>query len=233
MLLVVLMLRCSLLMIERYIQAVNTESPGLEDPAATRERLKSRFPAGAARRMTQMGMLTGSVLGGLEPTGEDAVIYASEFGESRALESFLESFPNASPTMFQTSIHPSGVQQGLIGRQRSVPELFPFAGAGCIAGHALMAALLNPAKRVLFCGGDERGTWLREHGVASERTFAFALSLAVEDSPGAIGCLRVLPDDGAAEALTLISWFELLAQKNPFDGSLLPGLKLQLVWKKS
>jgi hypothetical protein len=218
-------------MIERYIQAVITESPGLEEPGATRDRLKVRFPAGAARRMTQMGMLIGSVLGGLEPTSEDAVIYASEFGESRALESFLESFPNASPTMFQTSIHPSGVQQGLIGRQRSVPELFPFAGAGCIAGHALMAALLSPAKRVLFCGGDERGTWLRERGIASERTFAFAIALAVEDSPSTIGRLVVQPEDGAMEALSLTNWFELLEQKTPYNGSLLPGLKLQLVWK--
>lgn len=219
-------------MIERTIQAVFTESPGLEEPAATRERLKARFPAGAARRMTQLGMLTGSVLGALEPSSADAVIYASEYGESRALEAFLESFPGASPTMFQTSIHPSGVQQGLIGRQRSVPELFPFAGAGGLAGHALVAALINPALRVLFCGGEERGTWLRERGVASERTFAFALALNRDATTSAAGRVAVVEAADSVDKLSLYEWFGLLENRKDYDGPLLPGLKLQLVWNK-
>ena len=207
------------------------ELPVAEEPAATRERLKGRFPVGAARRMTQLGMLTGSVLGSLEPTGDDAVVYASEFGESRALEAFLESFPSASPTLFQTSIHPSGVQQGLIGRQCSVPELFPFAGAGCIVGHALLAAMLSPAKRVLLCGGEERGTWLREFMVASERTFAFAIALGREQAAGSLGQVTVLADESVTSKLSLSDWFDLLEKRKPFDGPLLPGLKLQLVWK--
>lgn len=219
-------------MIERTIQAVFTESPGPEEPAATRERLKVRFPAGAARRMTQLGMLTGSVLGALDPSSADAVVYASEYGESRALESFLESFPAASPTMFQTSIHPSGVQQGLIGRQRAVPELFPFAGAGGLAGHALLAALINPAARVLFCGGEERGTWLRERGVASERTFAFALALDHSGASGAVGRVAVVEAADSAAKLSLYDWFVLLEGRKDYDGPLLPGLKLQLVWNK-
>ncbi|MFT3868095.1 MAG: hypothetical protein QM715_06305 [Nibricoccus sp.] len=220
-------------MIERTIQAVFTESPGLEEPAATRERLKSRFPAGAARRMTQLGMLTGSVLGALDPSSADAVVYASEYGESRALEAFLESFPSASPTMFQTSIHPSGVQQGLIGRQRGVPELFPFAGAGGLAGHALVAALINPAARVLFCGGEERGTWLRERGVASGRTFAFALGLGRDDAAGSVGRVAVVEDSDSVGRLSLYEWFGLLESRNNYNGPMLPGLKLQLVWSKS
>jgi hypothetical protein len=219
-------------MIERTIQAVFTESPGLEEPAATRERLKARFPAGAARRMTQLGMLTGSVLGALEPSSSDSVIYASEYGESRALEAFLESFPAASPTMFQTSVHPSGVQQGLIGRQRGVPELFPFAGADGLAGHALVAALINPAPRVLFCGGEERGTWLRERGVASERTFAFALALSRENANGAAGRVTIIEAADSTGVLSLYEWFGLLENRQDYNGPLLPGLKLQLVWNK-
>lgn len=182
--------------------------------------------------MTQLGMLTGSVLGALEPATVDAVVYASEYGESRALESFLESFPGASPTMFQTSIHPSGVQQGLIGRQRAVPELFPFAGAGGMAGHALLAALLNPAPRVLFCGGEERGTWLREQGVASEKTFAFALALGRGAFAGAAGRVSVVESPDATGKLSLYEWFVLLEGRKDYDGPLLPGLKLQLVWSK-
>ncbi len=220
-------------MIERSLQAVFIESPGLEEPSATRDRLKGRFPAGAARRMTQLGMLTGSVLGALDPTPADAVVYASEYGESRALEGYLESFPGASPTLFQTSIHPSGVQQGLIGRQKAVPELFPFAGAGGIAGHARVAATINPAGRVLFCGGEERGTWLRERGVASERTFAFALALGAAVDAGACGRVVLRQDEAAAGFLALHEWFGLLECRKDYDGPLLPGLRLGLVWNRS
>jgi hypothetical protein len=220
-------------MIERYIQALNTEYSGAEESSATRERLKARFPAGAARRMTQLGMMTGSVLGALEPSAEDAVIYVSEYGESRALESYLESFPTASPTLFQTSIHPSGVQQGLIGRQRSIPELFPFAGAGCSLGHALLSALLSPAARVFLCGGDERGTWLRERGVASECSFAFAVALTRDEQPGALGVVRIEADDKVEGALSALNWNELLMQRRGFSGDLVPGLRMQLIWKTS
>jgi hypothetical protein len=218
-------------MIERYIQAVKTEAPGAEEPSATRERLKGRFAPGAARRMTQLGMVIGSVLGDLQPTGSDAVIYASEFGESRALEAFLESFPSASPTLFQTSIHPSGVQQGLIGRQRGVPELFPFAGAGACVGHALLAAMLAPVTRALICGGEERGTWLRELSVASERTFAFAMALEREDAAGSLGRVAVVEDDAVTQPLKLFDWFGILEKRLAYDGPLAPGLRLQLIWK--
>jgi len=217
-------------MIERFIQIVKTDAPGAEEASATRERLKGGFPPGAARRMTQLGMLIGSVLGAMEPTAADAVVYLSEFGESRALESFLESFPGASPTLFQTSIHPSGVQQGLIGRQRSVPELFPFAGAGGIVGQALLAALLSPAQRVLFCGGEERGSRLRELGVASERTFAFALALTREAAPGVAGRLVLSPDDNVVSKLSLSEWFGILDQRRDYRGPLVDGFSLQLTW---
>lgn len=220
-------------MIERYIQAVNTEVPGNEEPAATRDRLKGRFAAGAARRMTQLGMMTGSVLATLEPAVDDAVIYVSEYGESRALEAYLESFPTASPTLFQTSIHPSGVQQGLIGRQRSITELFPFAGAGCSLGHALLAALLNPAGRVLLCGGDERGTWLRERGVASETSFAYAVALAKSGDDASIGRIQVEAVEGPPGHLDVEEWLNALRERRGLDSVLLPGLKLRLLWKTS
>ena len=82
--------------------------------------------------MTVLGMLVGAALGDLRPGAEDAVVYATAFGESRALEAYLDSFPEASPTQFQTSIHPSGVQQALVGlnvRQAAVAgEGSPLAG---------------------------------------------------------------------------------------------------------
>jgi len=216
-------------MLERYLQALRTDDPGAELPAATRERLKPRFAPGASRRMTVLGMLVGATLQDLLQEGDDTLVYSSTYGESPALEQFLESFPAASPTLFQTSIHPSGVQQALIGRQRAVREVLPFAGGPGIVAHGALAAMLSPAPRVLWCGGDERGTWLREAGSASERTFAFALALARAPSPPDCGRIALFPGDRPG-ALDLPAWFDLLRARRPWRGVVGGGWELQLDW---
>jgi hypothetical protein len=216
-------------MLSRRITALHTIDPGPEDPAATRARLKDAFPAGAARRMTQLGMLVGATLEALGPRPDDAIVYASQFGEGRALEAFLDSFPGASPTLFQTSIHPSGVQQGLIARQRTTPEIFPIAGSPAQVAQALLATMLAPAPRTLFCGGEERGTWLTEHRAASDRTFAFAMALSQDSAEGTLGRVALEPDDGTG-ALALAAWFDLLHARRPFNGIVAPGWRLRLEW---
>jgi hypothetical protein len=216
-------------MLERFIQDLRTDDPGPEEPAATRARLKARFAPGAARRMTLLGMLVGAALGDLRPAEDDTVVYASTFGESRALEAYLDSFPEASPTQFQTSIHPSGVQQGLIGRQQSVREVFPQAGGELLAAQALLTALLSPAPRVLLAGGEERGTWLIPAGAASERTFAYALALTRDSGPAPLGRLGLGPGEGAG-GLAPAAWFGLLHHRRPYEGPAAPGWRLRLIW---
>lgn len=216
-------------MLERFIQDVRTDEPSGETPAATRERLKARFAPGAARRMTLLGMMVGATLQDILTADDDTLVYASTFGESPALESFLESFPTPSPTLFQTSIHPSGVQQGLIGRQRPMREVLPLAGGRQLALQAALAALLAPAPRVLWCGGDERGSWLREVGVASERSFAFALALHRERTAAAVGRLSLAPGEGDG-SLDLPAWFDLLHARRGWRGFAGPGWELQLEW---
>jgi hypothetical protein len=216
-------------MLERFIQALRTDDPGAETPAATRERLKASFAPGSTRRMTLLGMLVGAALGDLQPAGDDTVVYASAFGEGRALEDYLASFPAASPTLFQTSIHPSGVQQGLIGRQRSVRELFPHAGGRHLAVQALLTAMLAPAPQAVLVGGEERGTWLVETNAVSDRTFAYAVRLAREPSPAALGRLT-LTQQATVGALAHSAWFELLHRRQSFDGPAAEGWHLQLTW---
>jgi hypothetical protein len=217
-------------MLERFIQAVRTDAPGAEEPAATRDRLKARFAPGAVRRMTQLGMFVGAVLGELQPDEDDALVYATQFGEGRALEGYLDSFPGASPTLFQTSIHPSGAQQGLIGRQRSVREFFPLAGGNQLVATATQAALLSGAERVLFCGGEERGTWLVPHAAASARAFAFALALTRSRTAESLGRLALEPTADSAGALALPEWFELLHNRRAYAGPVAPGWRLTLEW---
>jgi hypothetical protein len=217
-------------MLERHLQSLFTDDAGPETPAATRERLKGTFPAGSTRRMTTLGLLVGSTLGRLDPEADDAVIYASGYAESCALEGFLDSFPTPSPTLFQTSIHPSAVQQLMIGRQRPVREFLPLSGGALLAFHALRASLLSPSARAVLCAGEERGTWLLEHGLASARTFAFAALLTRERGEGSVGTVRISRGEGQG-ALGLAAFFDLLHGKVPFDGMIAPGWRLQLEWR--
>lgn len=216
-------------MLERFIQELQTDDANGEAPAATRERLKGCFPPGGVRRMTQLGMLTGAALGKLAPQPDEALIYASTYGESRSLESYLDSFPTASPTLFQTSIHPSGAQQGLIGRQRSVGELFPVAGTDQMAAQALLTAMLAPAERAVICGGEERGTWLVDYKSAAERTYGYALRLVRTSPANPLGKVVLRPSE-AEGALEAGAWFDLLHQRRPYDGPAAVGWHLQLTW---
>lgn len=218
-------------MLERYLHALSLNDAGDEDIAATRERLKNRFARGATRRMTQLGLLVGAALDELAPRPDDAIVYASAYAESRALEAYLDSFPNPSPTLFQTSIHPSAVQQSLINRQQSVDEFFPLTGRAHLVAHAVQAALLSAAPRVLLCGGEERGTWLLAQHAASDRSFAFAFSLGRE-SAGALArvALSLAPDTTRAAEFTLPDLFAALAARRPLDLVAAPGLRLQFTW---
>jgi hypothetical protein len=216
-------------MLERYLQTLATDDAPEGEPSGVRDRLKGRFPPGAVRRMTTLGMLVGSALGELEPREEDAVVYASGYAESRTLEGFIDSFPMPSPTLFQTSIHPSAVQQLMISRQRSIREFMPLSGGSLLAFHALRAACLAPAARVLLCGGEERGTWLLGYGLASDRTFSFAVSLTRERGDAPAARLRLSRKEGTGE-LTLAQWFDLLKSRTRFSGKVAPGWDLDLEW---
>lgn len=215
---------------ERYIQAAVWDDAGEVEIAETRERLKDRFPPRAVRRMTHLGLLVGAVLNKLEPAEDETLVYATGFGEARALEDYLRSFPTASPTLFQTSIHPSGVQQALIGRQRSVREVFPLSGDAQITASALLTAWHAPTERVLVCGGEERGAGLREFGLASSRSFAFALALSKEPGTQPLGRLRLSPTEAETGAWTLDEFFEALKNRRPAEQNVAPGWNLEIEW---
>ncbi len=203
-------------MIERFLHHVRVELPAPDETAAgARVRLAERFPRTALRRMTHLGLLIGSTLEGAPLGPEDALVYASTFAETRALEDFLASFPAASPLLFQTSIHPGGVQQVLIGRQQPIARLWPHAGRTRLVEQALLTALLEPAARVALVGGEERGTWTLEHHVASARSFAFAAILTREPD-GAAGRVTFTPAPSADAACPALEDFALaLAEYHP------------------
>ena len=204
-------------MTERFIHHRAVERPDpTETAAAARERLRDRFPRNALRRMTHLGLLLGSVLDGVALSPDDAVVYASSFAETRALEDFLHSFPAASPLLFQTSIHPGGVQQVLIGRQQPIARLWPMAGRARLVEHALLTALMETAPRVMLLGGEERGSWLLDHGMASAHAFAFALELTAQRT-GAVGAVACHPLAGSHDERcpALAEFADALAERRP------------------
>lgn len=203
-------------MIERFLHRVRVELPGGDETAAgARVRLAEKFPRTALRRMTHLGLLLGSTLDGTPLGPDDALVFASTFAETRALEDFLQSFPSASPSLFQTSIHPGGVQQVLIGRQQPIARLWPLAGRARLLEQALLTALLEPAARVALVGGEERGTWLLEHKMASARAFAYA-AILTRDTAGATGRVSFAAGETTDDACpTLERFAEALAARQP------------------
>ncbi len=174
-------------MIKRFIVRAAAEGPF--DGAVPVEKLRAlskNFLPNAARRMTHLGLLLGEALREFPIDPDDAVIYATTFGETVATGRYLESFPTASPLFFQTSIHPSAIEQVLINRGCPVRELTPLAGQPDLSAQAALAALLTPGKRVLLTGGEEVGTWLRQLDAASNVGFGFALELG-DTAEGAVG----------------------------------------------
>jgi hypothetical protein len=121
------------------------------------------------------------------------------------------------------------VQQVLVARQQAVREFLPFSGRGQIVAHAVQGALLSPATRALLCGGEERGTWLNEHGAASPIAFAFALALSAAGEPGC-GTLRLTETAEPDGGLALPEFFAALRDRRPLDQIAAPGLRLVLAW---
>ncbi len=216
-------------MLTAYLQNVQTDRADQESTAATRERLKDHFPRGATRRMTQLGLLVGNVLAPLNPGENDTLVYASEFAETQALEGYLDSFPTASPTLFQTSIHPSAVQQILIQRQQPVRTFFPMTGLTRLVAQALQVALLAETPRTILCGGEERGTWLLQSRVASARSFAFAFALT-QTSAGAIGQITLDPSRELNGEISLADFFDALHGRQALSLAGESGPWLTLSW---
>lgn len=194
---------------DRFVHAFKVIDLDPQTEAAELAELKKRLPGRQARRMSGLGVLVATALAEFTLNRDTVVIYATTYTESRALESYLESFPHASPTHFQTSIHPGGIEQALILNQQAVAALYPLAGQHDILSQALALAMLEQREDVIIIAGEERGTWLTEAGVASDRSFVLALRLKLR-SQGALALLHQNTVPGTSETPSLHEFAQLL-----------------------
>lgn len=194
--------------------------------------LKAQLPSRSARRMSRLGLMLSHLIGQIGIDEDTVVIYASMFGEGRTLEGYLDSFPQPSPLGFQSSIHPSGVEQALIFRQQPIREFFPLIASSNLP-FALFRTLelCSMANRVLLLGGEEAANWLPDHGLAADTNFAFALLLEAqrtqEQATPPLGSLRACnaPTDSAPPAAseTAISGNPAAAAIPPTPNKLSPA----------
>jgi hypothetical protein len=194
------------------IEAVHYVDGGMHDLAAdARARYKDELPGRATRRMTHLGMMVRLCIQKLQVVESTPVIYASAFAESESLEKFIDSFPGASPAMFQSSIHPSAVEQALIPQKSSIDRFYPITSDENLAGKALENCFLLSGDEVVLVGGEERGTWLCEHELASD--VSFALGVRLSRSSGGIGRISL----EKAKSTELSSGMDLVSFANAMD----------------
>ena len=156
---------------------------GGDDTAAeAKSKRKGEFPGRSARRMTHLGIMVGLCIKRLNTFLETPIIYASAFAESSSLEKFIDSFPQASPALFQSSIHPSAVEQALIQKKQAIRKFYPITSDSNLAGQLLENSFLLSDDKILILGGEERGTWLCPYDLASTESFAFGMLLSRKGS---------------------------------------------------
>lgn len=219
-------------MIELYIENKAWWSePQVDDTEAFAD-LKAFFPGRSARRMTRLGMMLSYVLKELSFETVDGLVYCTTYSETCTIEKFLDSFPYPSPQAFQTSIHPSGVEQFMIQHKQAIEEYFPLAGGDDLLLRGLSTVSLCQSQRVILCGGEERGTWLLDKAISSTRNYAWALALNRLETDRTIGriCLHGLGSDAGAGHL-MADFIQSLQENRPFAYRPSSGTHLELSWR--
>ncbi len=220
-------------MLEKYIQYCRVWLPEAEDAAGREAELKDRIPRRSARRMSQLGKVAYWLLDPFPPSAEDALVYGSTYAENRALEKYIAGLPDAaSPTLFQTSIHPSAVQQALIARAQPLRNLIPMPGAAAGLFEKLCKVALHRAEaRSYVLLAEEAGEGLVEYGLASDTTWGIVICLSQTRTESSLGSVRWSAENAGTAFATGLDWAEWLDElKGARSGALPGGGHIQWRW---
>ncbi|CAA6694606.1 MULTISPECIES: hypothetical protein [unclassified Lentimonas] len=180
-------------MYKRYIHACSCVILDPANEQAEIAAISATLPRRATRRMSRLGLMLNHLLEHMPLNFSTTLVYGTTFTEVGALEKYLDSFPYASPLAFQQSIHPGGIEQALILRQQEVGVLLPLAGQRNLLPQLLKSAFLSGTLETVLSGGEEAGSWLKEFGLSSDSSYAFAMHLS-EQEEGSIGSLEWNPE---------------------------------------
>ncbi|WOO42324.1 hypothetical protein [Rubellicoccus peritrichatus] len=180
-------------MLRRFIQSVEVFPPADAFSSEERKALRANFHLMAARRMSALPLMLGQVSQQASISPNDEIVFASEFCGTQALEAFLKSFPQASPTGFQNSTQPGAASLVLVARKQPVSGFTPVTGGVETVERALLLSLCSDNETIHFWGGEEKGNWMPEKGLAAPKNFAFYLELSKSDTD-ALGTLTLTPE---------------------------------------
>jgi hypothetical protein len=220
-------------MFKRYVHAVQTLRLPLDEDgiSATLGAWRETLGPRQTRRMSDLGLLLAGTLRDEDFADDPALVYATTYTETRALERFIESFPYPSPLHFQMSIHPGGAEQAMILRQQPVTEFYPIAGLDHLLSEALKVAFTVGRPRAVVFGGEERGTWLLERKEASAHTFAWKISLS-EEPTDALAEVIWAPDAAhPAKPLHHLDFYENLDRRVSFSWGDPAFGQFRWIWK--
>lgn len=148
--------------------------------------LRAGLSRSGARRMTLPALMVRKALAELGDPKVETLVYQTGNSELRALETYIEGYPEPSPLHFQSSIHPSGVEQVFIEWKRPLPRFFPLANyGGPVPGLRTLHALGGAGILILL---EERGGWTTEYGLSPDFSFVLAFQLQAEGA--GVGRLR-------------------------------------------
>jgi len=167
-------------MAELYIRKETTLEPDDEDVVVGRSRLPSTINRRGARRMTHLGTLIARVLDPESIDLDSTLVYGSTYAGS-----------------FQSSIHPSAVQQVFVASRASVNEFIPLCGGPYLVASMFNTAFCARTARTLLVGAEERGEWMLDLGLASAESWAWCIELS-QEAEGALGTVSKI--DGQSPA---------------------------------
>ncbi|RKX33944.1 MAG: hypothetical protein DRP71_08680 [Verrucomicrobia bacterium] len=220
------------MVIEKYLHRPVTLRAEGEDTATGRNLLPPVISRRAARRMTHLGTLIARVLDSQSVDRETSLIYGSTYAETRSLEDYVDSFPRPSPLLFQGSIHPSAIQQVFVSTKFPVGEFVPLTGDRHLVASMLNIAFRSAADRAVLVGGEERGTWLLDHGLASPEAWAWSLELNSARN-GAAGVVRLNAetDETKEDPIGHSLFFRTLAERRPMTVPNPGGGSFSISWQ--
>ncbi len=194
---------------------------------------KAMIPTRSARRMSLLGKIVYWLLEPAPPIETDAIVYATTHAESRALEKYIRDLPDAaSPTLFQTSVHPGGIQQALIARQQAVGILLPLCGEAHLIAQLCQSGLTLHAEQTYLVLAEEQGDVLLPHGLASPASYGVVLKLSASHREESLGTLRWDPcSPGAGQAdLDPLAFVRAVESRRSIHWDSPMGGRIELEW---
>lgn len=206
---------------ERSITAVSVFGPVTTLTPDERKAIRAKLPGSSARRFTDVSLAIAEAMEQIEMGPDDDIVFASSWGGTMGLETYLASFPNPSPASFQSAVHAGPLESVLVARKQPLRRLQSIGNLPqTLIPASLRALFQSDAATVHLIVAEEYNPWLHEHGLCGEHTFAGHLRLSKDQDHGVLGRLThqdpEAMDESATPPLLSDAFCQQLRLRQPF-----------------